>query len=284
MDANWDHLRTFEAVARLGSLSAAAKALGASQSTVSRHIAQLESIGGSPLFLRQVPIQLTTKGEAVLRAVQAMVSPALTAQSALEDRQAIYGEVSLSTVGELVRWHLAPALPALQARHPGLRLRLLSDNRVTSLATGEADLALRFARPERGDLVGRRVHREHYDWYASARTGAAGTGWLGLAGSLSNIPEQRHAERVMGRPASALIEDVEALGRAVEAGAGIAVLPMSYAASLDVKPVDPTSYGAASAPEIAPRDLWLVMHQSRRRLPRVRAVVDWIDSLFTRPA
>ena len=51
----WDLLRTFEAVARLGSLTAAARALGSSQSTVSRHLARLEDVAGSPLLLREMP-------------------------------------------------------------------------------------------------------------------------------------------------------------------------------------------------------------------------------------
>jgi len=53
----WDLLRTFEAVARLGSLTAAAKALGVSQSTVSRQLTKLEQDAGSPLLLRDAPLR-----------------------------------------------------------------------------------------------------------------------------------------------------------------------------------------------------------------------------------
>jgi len=49
-EAQWDLLRTFESIARLGSVTAAAKALAISQSTASRHLLRLEEEAGSPLL------------------------------------------------------------------------------------------------------------------------------------------------------------------------------------------------------------------------------------------
>jgi hypothetical protein len=92
------------------------------------------------------------------REVGPMVDAALAARCALEDTPELYGEVTLATVGELVRWELAPCLPDFYRAFPHLRLRLLADNRVSSLAAGEADVALRLARPQRGELVARKVH------------------------------------------------------------------------------------------------------------------------------
>ena len=120
----WDLLRTFESVARLGSLTAAARALGVSQSTVSRQINKLEEVAGSPLLLRETPVQPTEKGAALLEAVRPMVDAALTVQSTLEEAPQLHGEVTLTTVGELLRWVLAPALELrLGTRWRGRTLR-----------------------------------------------------------------------------------------------------------------------------------------------------------------
>ena len=80
----WDLLRSFEAVARLGSLTAASRALGVSQSTISRQLARLEEDARSPLLLRESPVRLTERGEALLAAVAPMLDAARAAEVALE--------------------------------------------------------------------------------------------------------------------------------------------------------------------------------------------------------
>ena len=94
----WDWLKTFETVARLGSLTAAAKALKVSQSTVSRHVGHLEEHAGSPLLLRQSPIQLTQRGAALADAIKPMVDAALNARATLEETQELHGEVVVANV------------------------------------------------------------------------------------------------------------------------------------------------------------------------------------------
>lgn len=276
---DWDHLRSFEAIARLGGLTAASKSLGVAQSTVSRHLAELERIAGSPLLLRETPLRLTERGALLLASVQPMVDAALAAQSALEDAPDLHGDVTLTTVSELLRWDIVPRLPAFHRAYPGLRLRILADNRVSSLAAGEADVALRMARPDRGELVSRKVRTASFGFFASSSVPLhPDTPWLGLTGSLGDIPEQRHARRAFAtRPARLLVEDVEALGLAVEAGLGVAILPRNLAARLsDVVEVAPRLVGARSADRIPSRDVWLVVHRRKQHIPRVRAVMDWL--------
>ncbi|WAS95736.1 LysR family transcriptional regulator [Nannocystis punicea] len=280
---DWELLRTFEALARLGSLTAAAKALGVSQSTVSRQLARLEETAGSPLVLREAPLRLTERGTALLAAMLPMVDAALAARAALEDTPELHGEVTLSTVGELLRWSLAPRLPEFYRAHPRLRLRVLATNRVSSLAAGEADVALRMVRPQRGELVARRLRTETYAYFAAESLALdPAVPWLGLAGSLAEIPEQRHADRAFAdRPPRLLVEDFEALGRAVEAGLGVAILPRSFAARLHAL-VEVASWqiGAAGDDGVPPRDLWMVVHRSKQRVPRVRALLGWLAEVL----
>jgi DNA-binding transcriptional LysR family regulator len=276
---DWTLLCTFEAVARLGSVTAAAKALGVSQSTVSRHLDRLEAEARSPLVTRERPVRLTERGERLLESLGPMVEGALSARSALEDQDELVGEVTISTVAEVLRWALCPRLPELLSRHPQLRLRVLTGNQLVSLAAGEADIALRLRRPETGDLFVRRVDVVEHALFVAAEVEAApGLPWLGLTGSLAGIPEQLHAARAFGdRPARLLVEDVEALALAVAAGLGVAILPRGLAARVGgLREVSPQEVGAQVQGPVADRALWLVVHRARHKLPRVRAVVRWL--------
>ncbi|HZH75981.1 MAG TPA: LysR family transcriptional regulator [Archangium sp.] len=276
---DWELLRTFEAVARLGSLTAASKALGVSQSTISRHLARLEERAGSPLLLRDPPQRLTERGASLLAAVRPMVDAALVARSALEDTPELSGEVTLTTVGEMVRWELAPRLPGFYRAYPHLRLRILAENRVSSLAAGDADVALRMFRPERGELVARKVLSVSYAFFAASSLELhPEVPWMGLTGSLAGIAEQRHAERAFAtRPARLLVEDLESLGLAVEAGLGVALLPRGLAARLDeVVEVAPQRLGVRSGELIPSRDIWMVVHRAKQHVPRVRALMSWL--------
>jgi len=275
----WDLLRTFECVARLGSLTGAAKALGVSQSTVSRQLTKLEQDAGSPLLLRDAPLRLTERGEALLAAIEPMVDAALAARAALDHTPELRGQVSLTLVGELLRWTLAERLPALHREHPHLRLRILVDNQIHSLAAGEADIALRFARPLRGELVARKLHAESYALFAARGLELhPELPWMGLAGSLARIPEQRWAEQAfVSRPARLLVEDIETLGLAVAAGLGVAILPRSLAARLSgLIEVAAEQVGARELGPIPARDLWMVVHRSKQHVPKLRAVMDWL--------
>ncbi len=286
-ETEWDLYRTFEAVVRKGSLTSAARALGVSQSTVSRHLARLEEEAGSPLLARESPVRLTDRGAALLAAVEPMIDAALAARAALEDTVELRGEVTLTSVGEVVRWLLTPGLATFYRTYPNLRLRLLASNETTSLAAGDADIALRLARPAKGELLGRKVGSESFGFFAS-RSLPRGpeVPWLGLCGSLALISEQRHAARAFAsRPPRLLVEDVEALGLAVEARLGAAVLPRKFAGRLvDVDEVRPRDVGAAELGPIPGRDFWAIVHRSKHRVPKVRAVMEWLVGLMPRAA
>ena len=284
---HWDWLRSFEAVARHGSLTAAARSLGVSQSTVSRHLAFLEDASGSPLWERGSPIVLTERGQVLLDAVRPMVDAALAARSALDAAPELRGVVTVTTVGEMVRWVLSRSRGGFYERHPQLRLRLLSDNSVSSLAAGEADIALRLARPERGDLIARKVGEEAFDFFAAEDAALhPEVPWLGLSGSLANIAEQRFAERAFGdRPPRLLLEDVEALAFAVQRGVGVAVLPCRLATRLPgLRRVRPSDVGAHDLGPVPSRSWWMIVHRHQQDVPKVRAVLDWLASVMAPPA
>src|SRR5262245_58389397 len=74
----WDDVRFFLAVARAGSLSAAARALGVGHVTVGRRIALLEQRLGATLLSRTPDgFSITSAGQAILQQCAAMESAAL---------------------------------------------------------------------------------------------------------------------------------------------------------------------------------------------------------------
>lgn len=277
---SWTLLRTFDAVARAGTFTEAAKRLNVSQSTVSRHINKLESMAGSPLLIHATPLELTQRGVALLDAIEPMVHAALAAHAVLEDIPEVSGQVTVSTVGELIRWTLIDQLDAFYTQHPQVQLRLLASNQVSRLASGEADIALRMFRPTHGDLVAKRLTTTSYGVFGhKALQLSQQTPWLGLAGSLANISDQRFANDLFGpRPARLLVEDIESLGLAVQAKLGVAILPRRLAPRLKgVAEVNIEAMGLTLSGEPEQRAIWMVVHRSKQHLPRVRAVMAWLS-------
>lgn len=281
--AYWDLFRTFEAVARSKTITDAARSLGISQSTASRHLARLEEIAGCALFVRDTPLRLTQRGEALLATLGPMVDAALAATTALEAPQEPRGTVTITTVSEVSRWVLSRRFAQFAKAHPLISLRILSDNRVSSLAHGEADIAVRMVRPTEGELVVKRLFTDAYGCFVERSVSVSKeTPWVGLTGSLAEIPEQRYAERAFApRTARMLVEDVESLALAARAGVGAAVLPKRLARRYpELVEVAPEHVGAATSEAIPSRDFWLVVHRSKRRVAKVRAVMQWIEQAF----
>jgi LysR family transcriptional regulator, glycine cleavage system transcriptional activator len=134
----------FEAAARLGSMSAAARELGISQPAISRHLAALEGDLGQALFIRtRRGLRLTAAG----LAYQAAVAPALgqirDATLRLRPRGAGRSLRLAANFGFAQQW-LMPRLPALRRARPELVLHLVTSDRDEELALADADLSIRF--------------------------------------------------------------------------------------------------------------------------------------------
>jgi DNA-binding transcriptional LysR family regulator len=179
-EPGWELYRSFLAVLRQGSLSAAARRLRLTQPTLGRHIAVLEAALGVALFTRSpsglVPtaaaLDLATHAEAMAAAAEALRRAA--SGEAAEER----GTVRL-TVSEIMGAEvLPPMLARFRTRHPHITIELVLSNRNEDLLRREADLALRMTRPRQAALVARRLgavglglyaHRRHVEAYGLPR-------------------------------------------------------------------------------------------------------------------
>lgn len=271
---DWEDLRVFVALARAGSLSAAARALKVSHATVGRRIAALEATLGRVLFDRRADgYALTSDGAAVLELAAGMDERALAILRRAGQEAGLTGTVRLTATEGLVERFLIPRLTEFHHRHPGIDLEVLSDPRSLSLAKREADVAVRLARPQAGELVTRRLAAMTYGVYMAP--GGDTSAWVGFDDSYAHLPEARwlarHAAgaRVVLR-ANALLAQLAA----VRAGFGKAVLPRWIAEE---------EGGLVAVPPPAPppvREAWLVVHPDLKDVPRVRALIDAVVAAF----
>lgn len=270
---DWDDLRVFLELARTGSLSAAARALGLSHATVGRRIQALEAALGLALVERRADgYALTADGDAVRTHAEAMDERALTILRQSAREAGVSGTVRLTLTQGLADRFLVPRLAPLHARHPSLDLEIITDNRAVSLARREADLAIRLARPQRGELVARRLATIAYGLYALPD---APDVLIGYDATLATLPEAQWLARHAGsRRIAFRSNSVQAQLAAAKAGFGAALLPCWLAA------LEPGLVRLSAAEPPLTREAWLVMHRDLKDTPRVRAVADHLATVF----
>ncbi|MDX2209210.1 MAG: LysR family transcriptional regulator [Sphingopyxis sp.] len=277
------------ALARYGSLSAAAKRRGVAVSTLSRRIDAAEVNLGLKLVTRHARgAQLTEAGQHVAAAAAplsgqldrvAQLAAALASGAALRP-------VRLSATEFIVSDVLAPQLPALLGGPAPIAVELRSEADVISLAARDADIAVRMVRPTGASLVIRKQRPIALSLYTSrAYLGTRAPGALDLAGeallayddSYGALPETTWiaaaglSQRVVLRSGS-----TRALLTAALAGAGIALLP-------DVIASRHTELVALPlGPRIAPRTPYITWHRDLQHDPNVRRVADWATGCFQR--
>ena len=286
MNANWDDLRVFLTLAREGTLTTAAKALGVSHPTVARRVQALEKQIGARLFER-LPDRFapTSAGEQLLADTEAMEKAALSIHrrsAGLSD--AVSGVVRLSA-GEAMAALIARHLPELRRQLRQIEFEVIASHTLANLSRREADLLIREQVPELGGIVTRKLGRVAYAVYAgrdfkvSCTTSAAlgALPWIGFDDDHSHFPGQQWLrERLAGQRPVVRGNNWLVLLEAARAGAGLAVLPCYLG---DPEPAL-RRVGGVIADVFA--DQWLLVHRDLRALPRVRAVMDAVVELFQR--
>ena len=118
--------RSFEAAARNLSFTAAAEEIGLTQSAVSQQVKSLELRLRVPLFVRQARgLMLTDDGRRLLPEISAALDALAGAANRFEAGP-VENLLTVATSVSVAQWVIAPRLPDFTARHPNIRLRLLS--------------------------------------------------------------------------------------------------------------------------------------------------------------
>jgi DNA-binding transcriptional LysR family regulator len=287
MALEWSDLRVLLALARAGSVAGAARELQVDHSTISRRLAALEEAVDARLLIRGGrEFALTAEGRAMLEAAEATEAATAAALRVVRAWKAeAEGHVSVSVAPAFVPVLMRHMIPALREAHPQLTVELRGSFLRADLARGEADIALRMARPSEPGLVAR--HAIETGWcvyaarsYLAARGCPASTGELAqhdlvlYADNLHSAPPTRWLEAYKSAAhTAARMDSLETACQAAVAGGGIVVLPAFVGDTVpELQRVFPERAAVNTG--------WVVYHESVRDHPRIRAVADALIAFF----
>jgi DNA-binding transcriptional LysR family regulator len=278
----WEDFHLALTLAREGSLSGAARALGVEHSTVHRRLVELEGRLGFRLFdRRRDGCSPTRQGGVVAEAAAAMEKAALEGALRLAgSEEAVSGTVRLAT-SELLALRLLPtAWGRLSRDLPTLQVEVTVSNSSVDLTRREADLALRATNSPPEHLVGRRLAEIRYGLFATPElVGAAPTAeslaaspWLGFDERIASFPNARWLAAHPPLRAPTLVFDSSmAMAHAAAAGCGIAVLPLFAGNTV------PGLARLGEPIDAPPMGLWLLRHNDVGPSPRIRALASWLS-------
>lgn len=279
---DWNQIRAFLATAEEGSLSAAARALGQTQPTLSRQVTGLEDALGVTLFERgHRAMTLTQAGHEVLAHVKVMGDAALKVSLAASGQSRhVEGKVSITATELFARYYLPPIIAELQQVAPGIFVEVITSNDVRDLTRREADISIRHARPEQPDLIGRLVAETTAHLYASRD-------YLDRSGRPDGLDDLADIDLLSFDEAENIVPFLQGLGmpvtrdnmRASTASGGL--LMELTRAGLGATFL--TKEAADRFPELeqvlpsmapVPVPVWLVTHRELRTSRRIRLVYD----------
>jgi len=282
--ASWDDLRFLLAVHRDRSFFAAGKSLGVAASTVARRVEAVErSLGRVLVHRTNGGTQLD--GDA-LRLVALAEELELGLASLLRDGREteVSGTVRVSLSEGFVR-PLVPLLARLHAKHPALRVEVISEARLADLARGEADIGIRIVRSASAPIVSKLLGSATTGLFASreyverrlpsARLSrdAAGThDWVGLDASFERLPQEQWARAYGARRFTFRSNSIIAIEQAVASGMGIGLLGIVQASSL----TGLVKLDLETSPP--PVDVFLAFRRDVRKAARIRVVAREIEA------
>lgn len=288
---DWNHAKAFLITAEEGSLSAAARVLGAAQPTLGRQVSAFEEELGIVLFQRVGRgLALTEAGLELLDHVRAMGDAAnRVSLTALGQSQSIEGIVRISA-SEVYAAHLLPPIIArLRRDQPGIEIEIVASHSTSDLRRREADIAIRNFRPTEPDLVARKIRDVPAQLYATPE-------YLNRIGNPKLPFDLRNAEFINITSGDAFMHGLNRMGldltkanfpimtenylvmwEYVKRGLGIGVL------DAHIGDAEPTVMRVLPDLEPLMFPIWLVAHREISTSLRIRTVFDLLASELATP-
>ena len=276
-------LRSFEAVARLGSVTQAAHELSVTHSAVSQHIKQLEALVGVTLFIRHGRgVRITEEGRLYALQIREALQHIADATRMVQIKPRTL-EVTLATLPSFGCHWLLPRLARFQARHPQIAVRLLTSLAVVNLQQEGIDLAIRMGQ---GDWEG----MESRHLFADEQLVVAAPGYRG--GNLPTTPQAIAASDIIFSmeswhawcsqaglekpivPAGLRLNDSNLVLEAVRLGAGVALERRSLVAGAIARG-ELVQLTAVTVPY--PWHYWLTVSPQAENRPEVARFIAWLE-------
>lgn len=191
INRSWDDLRYLLALERTGSAQAAADLLCTSATTVSRKISAISERLNEKVVVK-------TNNQWVLTPVgRRLFDIGVKLERSIADLGDWYisgehaGEIMITSLDFINRTILFRRLHDFHTNYPEIKLNLHSSNANLSLAFGEADVAIRLARPTSGRLHAKKLSDLKYSFFCPE--GGKATEWIGREEKLEWLPELKMA-------------------------------------------------------------------------------------------
>ncbi|NIX77569.1 transcriptional regulator GcvA [Microvirga terricola] len=285
-------VRVFEAAARHQSFTRAAEELGMTQAAVSYQIKMLEDRVGAALFTR-LPRQviLTAKGQQLAPAVTEAFEALRAAFADVEE--SVHTVLSITTLTTFASSWLVPRLGRFQELHPKIGVQISASPQIVDLVQNELDVGIRAGKGNwpgldakylfpsiftpvcSPDLLRRMDVREPKDLLKLPLIGVGDPWWQEwlTAAGVTDFDLSDRPDHSLGT------QQFEVM--AAIAGQGVALIsPNFFQADLDAgRLVQPFDLVLESD-----RSYWIVYPKGRKRLPKIKAFVDWVLSEVAKDA
>lgn len=291
-DFDWNCARAFLAVLDAGGFTAAARTLGLSQPTVSRHVASLERQLGATLFERAGPtLRPTPLAAELAEHVRAMEQSAQRlALSAVGRATELRGMVRISASEPICVFLLPPIVRALRRAYPHIQIELVASSDVSDLWRREADIAIRNFRPRSPELIARKVGELRARMYATPA-------YLDHIGNPRTVEGLQGADFISFAPRSVYLEGLKRVGLPLSeddlplvSGSGLVHWALGRQDTgicllmEEIGDADPRLVRVLEShlPPF-PVPIWLTCRREIRTTARYRVVFDQLAAAFGRP-
>lgn len=265
---DWNDLKYVLALRDGGTMKQAAVLLKTDPTTVSRHVKRISTLLNTDLFrmMKGGKWVLTPRG----------VEVTILAQKFKENLDKLYlgnaeldesETINITSLEFVLTHYLAPYLDGGLACFPDTKISLVGSDKRLSLAYGEVDIALRFGRPTEGQLLTSKIADVSFEMFA--KNGVTSTDWIGMQEDLDWTPEMRLGHEHFGKPPVVRVSCFAA-AREVAAATGLAAIGPAVVMLSGSKLVK-----LPNSPQVE-REVWSVIHETRRHSQRLSAVREWI--------
>ena len=281
---DWNRAKAFLVTAEEGSFTAAARALGVSQPTLSRQVAAFESELDILLFERVGRgLQLTETGIDLVEHIRVMSEAATrVSTTAAGHSLSLSGTICITVSETIAAFVLPPIIDQLRTTHPSIDIEIVASNLPSDLSRREADIAIRSFRPTQPELVAQKICETNARLYASPA-------YIKRIGPIEGPADLSRGDFINFDQGEALMTGLNALGLSLspsnfpivtsshlvqwelaKQGAGICIMTEEIG---DIEPR--VARVLPSLPPI-PVPMWLVSHRELRTSRRVRVVFDFL--------
>ena len=234
---DWNDVRHFLALARLGSIRAAGASLSVSHSTVARRVEALEATLKARLFDRNRDgYTLTQAGRQMLPGAERIEAEMATLERGVIGRDVrLSGPVALTCCDAFVAALVIDALTEMCTQYPGIELGVTIDSRSFDLSKREADIAVRIlarnAQPPEHLIGARLVPVVVANYVAQAHRAQRDPDCVGSTPRWVAFDDRTQQDAMIAAssyphvPAWGAFSSLEALIQAARAGLGVVMLP-----------------------------------------------------------